>query len=204
MKVALDLHDFSVVNNRMGLLLKLKEVFPNFKVSLFTVPCDVKSDWGQYQVRDKSLEEIKKHLDWIQIIPHGLYHTDSKEMKNMSYDEFKNIVVNMIKQAFWIDRLPYEHGFCSPHWNQSEGVTKALDDMGWWGAVKREAKETPNRFYRYNYLLNEPFLEAKEEVLKLHGHVYGTKNDIGLCFNNLLKLPKDTEWHYVTDFIETK
>jgi hypothetical protein len=61
----------------------------------------------------------------------------------------------------------------------------------------------PKRHYQYNFLLNEPFWEATSmDVLKLHGHVYGTKNDVGRCFGNLLKLPKDTEWHFVTDFIK--
>jgi hypothetical protein len=204
-KVALDLHDWTPINNRFDLLLQLKEHFPNFKVSLFAIPLDKKLDYGPYLIRQSLLEEAKKHLDWIQLIPHGLKHESSREMYGMLHEEFKHQILPDIKDAFWRDDLPYEKGFCAPHWRWSKGVVDALNEAGWWGAVLREEKELiPKRFYRYTHLLNEPFWESKEEVLKLHGHVYGTKNDIGLCMQNLLKLPRDTEWCYVTDFLEDR
>lgn len=202
MKVALDLHDFNIVSPRMEPLLRLKEYFPNFKVSLFTIPEPRPSDYGPYLTRHETLREIKKHLDWMQIIPHGVNHESSREMKHCSYEEFLNTVIPTITRAFERDGLPFEKGFCAPHWRRSEGVIQALNQAGWWEAVMREEKALPEKFYRYNYLLNEPFWESAEPVLKLHGHTFGTKNDVGLCFDNLLKLPRDTEWHYVTDFLE--
>ena len=204
-KVCLDLHDWSVLNNRMNLLLKFKENYPDFKVSLFTVPYDIKDDWGQSLIREEILNEIKKHLNWIQIIPHGLTHSGS-EMRNYDYQTFKEIILPRIKQGFEIDRLPYVNGFCAPHWRWSEGVVKALDDEGWWGAIDRRQPKmlSTKKFYRYSYCLDEPFWESKDEVLKLHGHIYGTSNDLGKCFGNLLKLPLNTEWHFVTDFLEEK
>lgn len=203
MKVVLDLHDFSVANNRLEVLLKLKEHFTNFKVSLFTVPIDKKMDWGPSLIHKDNLEKIKKCLDWMQIIPHGLHHDSSREMETQSYDSFSRKVIPVIQEAFEKDGLPYVNGFCAPHWRWNKDVVKVLDDMGWWGAVLREDKMIKTKkFYRYTHLLNEPFWEFNLEVLKLHGHIYGTKNDIGRCFNNLLKLPKDIEWCYATDFIE--
>lgn len=202
MKAVLDIHDFSVVYPRMDLLLKLKNHFPNFKVSLFTIPFNEKKDWGPSLLRKDNLKEIKSNLDWMQIIPHGFVH-DGSEMRKMTYDQFA-LTSLLIQDAFDDDGLPYEKGFCSPHWRQSEGVTEVLNTIGWWGAVLREGKETPNRFYRYDFLANEPFWESDKEVLKIHSHLYGTKNDLGRCFPNLLKLPRDTEWHYVTDYLETK
>src|SRR3989344_6335826 len=97
-KVCLDLHDFSVVNNRLNLLLKLKEHFPDFKISLFTVASDISADWGPFCIRGDMLKEIKKHLDWIQIIPHGLFH--NKELEFCDYRTFKDKIMPAIKEAF--------------------------------------------------------------------------------------------------------
>lgn len=199
--VALDLHDFTPVFNRLDLLLKLKEHFYDFRLSVFAIPVDTKMDYGPYCNRAESLKEIKKHLDWIQLIPHGYIH-NGREVWNMSSSDFKKLIKKG-REAFEKDGLPHEKGFCAPHWKWSDGVIDALDEMGWWGAVMREDVKTPKRFYRYTHLINEPFMDSDLPVLKLHGHQWGTKNDIGKCIDNLLALPKDTKWHFVTDYLET-
>ena len=204
MRVVLALDDFSVINNRLDLLLRLKNKFPSFKVSLFTVPEDIKTDWGPYQIRKEILKEIKENLDWMQLIPHGLSH-DGYEMKRCDYSAFKRDILPRVKQAFDRDDLPFVKGFKAPHYYWTEGVIKVLDEEGWWGGVDRDKfMPIPAQFYRYNYRINEPFLESEAETLKLNGHIYGTENDLGKCIDSLLKLPLDTEWHFCTDFIERK
>ena len=106
-----------------------------------------------------------------------------------------------IKATFEKDGLPYVGGFKAPHWYWTEGVVRALDEEGWWGAIPRDKViPCPRIYYRYNYSLDEPFYE-KDGDLKLHGHIYGTRNDVNKCFNNIIKLPRDTEWGFVTDFL---
>ncbi|MDD5435514.1 MAG: hypothetical protein PH343_08800 [Nitrospira sp.] len=202
MKVCLDLHDWSLAQNRLELLFKLKETFLDFKVSLFTIPIDSKSDYGSFLIRDEILAKVKENLDWIQIIPHGLNH-NGPEMKNCSYDNFRRDIMPVIKNAFERDGLPYVEGFCAPHWRWNDGVVKALDEAGWWGAIDRRQPNMPatKRFYRYSHCIDE-LLDGKE-VMKLHGHIYGTSNDLGKCFGNIIGLPRSVEWHFVTDFIET-
>jgi hypothetical protein len=198
-KVCLDLHDFSVVNNRLDLLLKLKGHFPNFKVSLFTVACDKKEDWGASLVREDFLKVIKENLDWLQIIPHALHHGGS-EVSDISYKEFGFLLTHMGLQ-FDADGLPFVNGFCPPHWRWNEDVVKVLDEKGWWGAIDRDKiMPRPKRFYQYNYLLNESF--PLDTDLRLHGHIYGTKNDLGRCFSNLTRLHSDTEFVFATDCLE--
>ena len=201
MKVCLALHDFSVVHNRLDILLKLKEHFPNFKVSLFTIPIDKKMDWGPYLIRGELLEKIREHLGWMQIITHGLRHEGS-DVKNWNYKYTKDIVLPTIKTIF-CNSLPFVNGFCAPHWRWNKEIVRALDDSGWWGAVDRD-KNMPytKKFYKYNFLLNEPFYESNLELLKLHGHIYGTKNDVGRCIDSLLRLPLDTEWVFATECLE--
>lgn len=195
----LDLHDFSIVNNRLDLLLKLKKHFSDFRVSLFTVPIDEPRDWGAYQSRKEILKQIKE-LGWIQIIPHGLRHEGS-EMRNANYRYFKEVIMNEINDAFRADGLKYEKGFCAPHWRWSDGVVKALDEEDWWGAIdpRQPLMKKTKRFYRYSHAINEKLPKGD---LKLHGHVYGTKNDLGRCMDNLLSLPKDTKWDFITNYIE--
>jgi hypothetical protein len=204
MKICLDLHDFSVVNNRLDLLLKLKEYFPGFKVSLFTVPIDTEASWGPYRIRKDLLREIKNHMDWMQIIPHGLTHNENFE--TYDYLTFKNEIMPLIEKAFNRDGLPFEKGFCTPSWRWSEGVVRALNEAGWWGAVNRSLPKTSftKRFYKFSHHLYEPFYDSGSNILKLHGHIYGSSNDLGKCLPYLLRLPKTVEWHYVTDFLEEK
>ncbi len=202
LRACLDLHDWSVSHNRLELLFRLRDYFPKFKVSLFTIPVDPRSDFGPFLVREETLTRVRENLDWIEIVPHGLNH-NGREMKNCDYVTFKDNIIPAIKEAFNKDGLPFVSGFCAPHWKWSEGVVKALDEMGWWGAIDRRQPNmlSTKKFYRYSHCLDESFpLEA--EVLKLHGHVYGTSNDLGKCFDNLLKLPRLTEWRFASEFVE--
>lgn len=204
MKVVLSLDDFSIVNNRLDLLFRLKEHFPNFKVSLFTIPIDEKRDWGPYLLRGEYLKKIK-NLNWIQIIPHGYIHNGS-EMRNADYRYFKEVTMPAIKRAFERDGITYEKGFKAPHWRWSDGVVKALDEEGWWGAIdpRQPNMSKPKKFYCHSHAIDEPFRSTTRDLIQLHGHIYGTRNDLGLCMDNLLKIPRDVEWCFATDFLEEK
>ena len=205
MKVSLDLHDFSVLNNRLDLLMKIKEHYPNFKVSLFTVPFAIHYEMGVQRIyREAALKKIKECLDWIQIIPHGLTHMD-KEFEKCDYILFKN-VLKSIKEAFDKDGLPYEKGFCAPFWLWNEKVIRVLDEQGWWGAIDRNQPDmlSTKRFYKYSHSLEEPYYKSNLDILKLHGHIGSSANDLELNFVNIFKLPADTQWCYVTDFLEEK
>ncbi len=202
MKICLDLHDWSLSHNRLDLIFELKRRFPNFKVSLFTIPNDIKSDYGSYLIKEEIVNRVRENLDWIQLIPHGLNH-NGREMARCDYPTFKDQIIPAIEEAFGKNKLRFEKGFCAPHWKWSEGVVQALDWLGWWGAID---KRQPNmlstkRFYRYSHCIDEEF-PLDTETLKLHGHVYGTRNDLGRCMKNLLKLPISAKWHFVTDFLE--
>ena len=189
MKVSLDLDDWSVRNNYMDLLLALKQTYPHFKVSLFAVPDDIKHRHGE-----KVLPK-----DWMQIIPHGLHH-NSAEAKKWTYDQFRNEIIPAIKKAFDADGIEFVRGFKAPHWGWNKEVVRALDDEGWWGAVHPGLKMIlPKKYYAFTYSIDDFPLE---ETLKLHGHLNGTsKDDLEKCLPNLLRLPLDTEWRFITDFI---
>lgn len=207
MKISLDLHDFSVLCNHMDTLLKIKEHYPDFKVSMFTIPYDaVREITTQGRlVREQELQKIQNNLDWIQIIPHGLTHIP-REFEKCDRWTMK-MTLQAIDEAFTKDGLPYEKGFCAPYllWNQD--VVDVLNEEGWWGAVDKNQPEMicPDTFYKYTHSIDEPFWASADKVIKLHGHMdRPSTNAIEDCILNLLKLPQDAEWHFVTDFLEKK
>ena len=204
--VALSLDDFSVLNNRMDLLLKLKEHYPDFKVSLFTIPFDMQIEANPQAktLREGALNLIKENLDWLKLIPHGLTHM-AREMENVDYYSFRDLVLPSIDEAFKKDGLPYEKGFKPPFWLWNEDVVRVLDEKGWWGATDRNQPNMlkTERNYVYTHSLEEPFYASTSEVIKLHGHIDGvSKNDLELCFINLFKINDDITWHFITDYIE--
>lgn len=197
MKANLCLHDWSVLNNRLDSLLRIKNHFKDFKVTLFAVPDDIKHRKGD---RKGELKRIKECLSWVQIVPHGLQH-NSAEVIKWDYHEMMRDIIPAIVRAFNEDGLPFDNGFCPPHWKWNLDVVKALDDLGWWGAISRD-KPMPctKLFYKYSHSIDEPFTG---DTLKLYGHVDGTsKNDLDKCIDKILELPKDTEWVFVNEFIE--
>lgn len=205
-KVAFSVDDFSVINNRMDLFLKIKEHYPDFKVSLFTIPFDISVE-GNIQNhihRDKALELIKKNLDWLEIIPHGLTHMPN-EMEKVDYYGFRDLILPAIDEALTKDGLPYAKGFKAPYWLWNDGVVKALDESGWWGAIDRNQPDMPKtkKTYTYTYSIDEPFWESPDETLLLHGHIDRVSaNDLDRCFLNMFKIQDDIEWHFVSEFIK--
>lgn len=207
MKVSLDLHDFSILNNHLDTLLEIKSHYPDFKVSMFAIPFDAPreiSTQGRL-MRSRELARVKENLDWIQIIPHGLTHMP-REFEKCDRQTMRMTLL-AIDEAFSKDDLPYEQGFLAPYWLWNQDVVDALDDAGWWGGVDRNQPKMacPERFYQYSHSIHEPFWKSTEPVLKLHGHMDPpSSNALEQCVTNILKLPHDVEWHFVTDFIERK
>lgn len=204
-QIVLEFDDFSILNNRLDLLLKLKESYPNLKVSMFTIPCDIpyEQDVSARIMRDKTLAELKKHLDWIELIPHGLVHLPN-EFEKAEY-ETMNLAMKAIDETFKKDGLPYVKGFKAPFWKWNKEVVRALDDEGWWGAVDRDSKDQPitKRFYVYNYGIDEPYFLAKNiDLIKLHGHITPYKNNIDKCFVNLFRMPNNVQFLFASECVE--
>jgi predicted deacetylase len=171
---------------------------------MFTIPCDVayEQDVSARIMRESTLKEVKKQLDWIEIIPHGLVHMP-REFEKCDYDTMK-LSMKAIDEAFKKDDLPYVKGFKAPFWLWNEQVVKALDDEGWWGAVDRDGKSpVPKKYYVFNYKIDEPFFLAKNiELMKLHGHITPEKNNIERCFVNLFRMPSNAEFVFASECVE--
>lgn len=202
-KVVLDFDDFSVLRSRPDLLRMIKEYYPGFKVSMFTIPFDYEYETKPVRLmRDSCLKFIHENLDWIQIIPHGLTHIP-REFENCDKKTMQMSLV-AIDEAFKKDGLPYVKGFKAPFWLWNKEVVEVLDDNGWWGAVdpNQPGMLKTKKFYEYKYSIDTEFWKQKDSVLKLHGHMSPpSENNIEDCLLNLFKLPSNTEFGYVTDYL---
>jgi len=206
--ICLDFDDFSVLNNRMDLLLRLRESYPRLKVSLFTIPYDFvyEGDLSASLMRKDTLDMIKKNLDWMEIIPHGLLHTQ-REFEKCTYDTMK-LSMKAIDEQFKKDGLPYVKGFKAPYWLWNEDVVRALNDSGWWGAIDRKGawgELVPERYYKYTHGIDEWFSESNLSTLRLHGHITAaSENGIEKCFTNLFRMPTDAEFKFASELLQTK
>lgn len=204
--IVLDFDDFSILNNRLDLLMRLKETYPKLKVSLFTIPYDFvyESNPAARIMREKTLRGIKSQLDWLEIIPHGLTHFP-KEFEKCDYNTMRHHVIPAIDEAFKKDGLPYVKGFKPPYWIWNEEVVKALDDEGWWGAVNKYDPLKTKRYYEYTHGIDELFSESTLDVLKLHGHItVKNQNSIEKHFTNLFRMPTDAVFKFASEMLDEK
>lgn len=204
MKVVFDLDDFSVIRSRMDILRQIKEHYPSFKLSAFTIPVDYEYEKSQLRLnRDVFLKDIHANLDWIQIIPHGLTHMPREFEKCDRETMLMSLAA--IDEALTRDGLPYVKGFKAPFWLWNQDVVDVLDEQGWWGASDRNQPDMlrTKKHYEYTHSIDEPFWNAKTDLLKLHGHMTSpSSNNIEDCLLNIFKLPADATFHFASEFVE--
>lgn len=206
MKAVLDLDDFSVLRSRMDLLEQLHDHYPKFKISLFTIVADVQYEKTDLRLmREEVLKRIHKNLDWMQFIPHGLTHMPEEFLR--CDRETMEMYLDNIESEFDKLGLPMTKGFKAPFWLWNQDVVDALDDRGWFGGVDPNQPRMlrTKKYYEYTDSIDTDFLKSTNNPLLLHGHMTPpSRNDLDSCFLNLTRLPINTEWCFVTDFIKEK
>lgn len=203
MKISLDIDDPSLLNFGWDWWLRLKDHYPDLKLSVFYIPFDPLPETSQLRLeRDSAVKKLKENLDWIRLYPHGLTHMP-RELINCDYYTMRDLVLPSIEEVFKKDDLPYQKGFKAPYWLWTKGVIRALDESGWWGAIDRNQPDMLKtiKTYTYSHSIDEVFYKETTD-LKLHGHLDGqSSNDIEKCFLNLLKMPQDAEFVFIDEFV---
>jgi hypothetical protein len=169
--VYLDFDDFSEKNHRLDLLWQLHDQFDNFKVNLFTIPTKVTPAFLEYLN-----QPYLKH--WIQLCVHGFYHKNNEEV---SEQDFKRI------------EGKYAKVYRAPYWQLSDVMYERLKKLGYKIMIH---PDDPRQGIKYNWNTKDspPFLK----VLYGHGHVQNIcDNGIEQSMENILKLPKDTEFKFL-------
>lgn len=183
-------------------LLKLKEINPAFKATLFTIPGEMTPELLLWSNRNSN---------WIQLAVHGLYHTSNYECEKMSYREFDE---EMMHTTLTRTLSFFEKGFKAPGWQISDDIYKWLLDHGWWVADQgyndtRRPKglsaylNYDGKFYAYKGLHDENFEEYKEPVEGIHTHCWDcVGNGIYELFDEIAEKIKDeTDFRFVSEVV---
>jgi len=199
-RAILDVDDFSL-GTALANLKKIKEHYPNFKCSVFMIPCNMSLLTGDlpYEKYKVWAEIVKENLDWIEICLHGFGHTEGE----MDCDKktAKMIVKageNMMKDL----GLPHAKIFKAPFWQMSDDAYKVLKGMGYTVAVDRNQpppKIKGLKTYTYNWSIDE--ILPQIETIKAHAHFYSCNNGIEGCMSNLFELPEDIEWLFISEYL---
>jgi len=145
--IIFDLDDFCESNHRLDLIFKLKEKNPELKINLFTIIGKCSIGW---------LNKIRQY-NWIQLIPHGLYHNTSYEFSNYTYTQAIQYLQN-------IEPLGLIKGFKAPGWQISDETYIALLEKGYW-----IADQSYNNYRRPKAL--KCYLLDSKPFIRIHGHI---------------------------------
>lgn len=190
--LALEFDDFSPRNTNLGLLEELREHFPGFKVTMFTVAWEVRFGEATPITLDKFAPFVNaciKAQDWIEIAVHGLTHGPS-EFKTVDYDNARKWI-GVAEKMFINRKIPYTKIFKAPQWELTPDGKKAAEDLGF--------KVVEDHYYNWN--LKDPRPDLNETLIG-HGHVQVTMgNGIEQVMDKLLTLPTNTEFKFLSEVL---
>jgi len=151
---------------------------------------------------DEAIKLIHQAIDdkVIELIPHGLTHHFG-EFQNVSYDDM-TLTIRAIEEHYKEMNFPLIKGFCAPNWLISDAAVKCLNDNGWWLAVDRNQPKSKRtkKFYEYNWSIDEKF-PKNIDLVKAHGHMNTCANQLQENIHNLITIPGDYEWKFVSEII---
>lgn len=163
----IDADDFCEDYNCLDVLFKIKANNPKFKINLFTIPG---------RCSESFIKEVKK-LDWIDLLPHGLFHQTNYECQDWDYD-------TCVKYLQTIEKYNFTKVFKAPGWLISDAMYKALLENNY--AVADQEYNNDRRPPELKcYLLNQP------NRLHFHTHKNGVQNYIGDYVDYLSAINKE-------------
>lgn len=202
MKIALEFDDFSPRNTSFGVLEDIKDHYPHFKVTMFTVPWEIRFG-DQTPITepkfDPWVQAVKKSTEWLEIALHGLTHVPMEFAEIKLEDAHKRIVIG--RKMFENRGITLAPIFKAPHWAISQEGIKSANDLGF--------DVVNDHYYNWNLADECPF--TKEQILKddgiiiAHGHVQRVcGNGIEEVAHKLLQLPPETEFIFLSEALKAK
>lgn len=205
--VVMDVDDFGYLMPGYDDLLRLKQSFPGFKITAFTIPLSsvfYNAENAKHMQISKYREwaKIVNQQDWIEVAIHGFSHVHW-EMET-SYDKTIQLLT-AVENFFGEIGLEYSKIFKAPYWQYSYDSLVALRDKGYVVAIDRNhERPTPDglKTYIYNWSFEEPLPNV--DVIKGHGHFTGQNtNNIGETLPNILHyLPRDTHFQTIGEHLK--
>jgi len=200
--ITLEFDDFYPGNDGMFFLKELHSHYPSMKVSLFAVPLKVLTEQS-FVSWEENLDFVKEvnECPWIEILPHGFFHI-RQEYENWTYSQTM-IAIKAWEDLFTRLGMNWKRVTRAPHWEYGYEALRAFRDMGYIVAIDPSAREKMTlpdglKIYEHNWGIQFP-LPNKTEV-KGHGHIQNWNGTgIGENLGNLMDLPVDKEWKWVSE-----
>lgn len=182
--VVFELDDQCPEKDAMPYLLKLKERFPELKVTLFCVPA-----WGSKEYF-QSLKE--KYGDWVELAVHGWSHDtehgNATECNHWTREEAHKFL------QMTEDYGCFVKGFRAPGWQLNRETVEVLAERGYWLA---------------DHWLAEQFLDIKlpryttNNLMEVHGHTWSCNmNGIEELATSKCNFGENTSFHFVSEQLD--
>jgi hypothetical protein len=188
--VTFDVDDFCDRWNCLPALDRLKEQYPNFRCTLFTIPSKTSAD----------LELEARSRSWIEIAIHGVTHEPNEELKAVT----PQIMYRRLEMMFDSKAKHYYiKGFRPPGWYITAGHISALNSLGMWVALHKRDERKLGPLCKHGFYCcgDRPYW---------HGHTSGEGNKahsvcgngIDECLPELLKRwPRDQSFSFVSESV---
>ena len=173
-KFHFEVHDFGFLLPGLDELKRLKAIYPDFKITCFTIPLPNEFYFGE-NVKHFKIEKYKKwaevinSLDWIEIGLHGFSHTHNE--MDVNYTKAIDII-KAGEKIFETVGLKYKKMFVTPYWQYSYDSLVALKDLGYTVGLNRNnpipSPDGLKKFF-YTWSFEERVLPANKNVIG-HGH----------------------------------
>lgn len=162
-------------------LLKLKEVNPAFKATLFAIPGEMTPELLEWSFTNR---------DWVELAWHGSFHSSNYECEKMPYDEFNQWMSYFDLKQF---NSFFVKGFKAPGWQISDDIYRWLKDHGWWVADQPfNQHRRPDGLKAYEVGENS-----------IHTHTWNcVGNGVYELFDELVeKVKNETEFKFVSEVV---
>ena len=179
-RVVLDLDDLASdsESNAMDILFELKDRYPKFKVTLFTI-------LGRW--RNKELLKQIGKIKWVELAAHGYTHMTNAEVADWDKKKWYDVINEYENMGCFVQ------GFKAPNWEMSPLGYEVLKDCGWWVAVRsHQIPDVPVGAQYYCFETN---------LFGAHGHTWTLKPDLK---DGRFMFSQSTNFSFVSRNIETK
>ena len=209
-KIILDVDDLAFLLPGLDNILRIKQHYPNFKMTAFTIPMPKEfflRENKEHFRKDKYKKwaKIINSYDWLEICVHGFAHTLNEF--DCSYDKCE-MMLKAIENLWKEIGLKYKKIFKAPYWQYSYDTLTCLRDNGWTVALDRNFPRTvPEglKTYIYNWSFEEK-LKKVDGIIKGHGHIFhtqGVNNALDKCYRNIIKeIPLESKFLFISEFLK--
>lgn len=180
--IIFDVDDFSNTyggDETLSDLFQLRERYPNFKCTLFTIP----------NKTNELLQRTALGYPWIELAVHGWDHHPTEELKKLSAGQLTAKILRVRSEG-----NPYAEGFRPPGWYIMKEHCEALSGLGMWIALhKRDIALA--RYCKSGYYI------CGDRFPYWHGHTHDVcGNYLRTALPDLMKKwPRDQKFGFVSE-----